>query len=140
MLLLSPLALAIDHGNPQINFLSLSFFLVAIRFALSSNFVVSAPFALLAVLSKITALSCILPFPVFVLAHLYHSKASLLKSLLYLLAIAGAVLSLFLLLHYPLLASGTFDAMMSRVFPYHRILIEQVLPNFTWLISFIFQL
>ena len=74
VLLLTPLAILIDHGNPQVNFLTLSFFLLAVRYALSSNFSLSASFAILSVSSKITALSIMLPFPVFVVARLYHSQ------------------------------------------------------------------
>ena len=74
VLLLTPLAILIDHGNPQVNFLTLSFFLLAVRFALSSHFCISASLAILSVFSKVTAMAVMPPFAVLVVARLYHSQ------------------------------------------------------------------
>ena len=74
ILLITPLGIVIDHGNPQVNFLSISFFFFAFRFALSQHYALSASIAVVAVFSKVTALSVMIPFGVLVLSRLYHSK------------------------------------------------------------------
>ena len=71
MLVLTPMTIVIDHGNPQVNFLSLGIFLFAFRYALSSQFAISAALAVCAVSSKVTTISVMLPFVVLVLARLY---------------------------------------------------------------------
>ena len=73
VLLLTPLAILIDHGNPQVNFLPLALFMLAVRFALSNHFALSAIMAILAVNSKVAALCVMAPFAVLVLSRL--SKA-----------------------------------------------------------------
>ena len=72
ILLMTPLAILIDHGNPQVNFLTLSLFFLAVRFALSSHFCISASIGILAVFSKVTAVAVMPPFGMLVLARLYH--------------------------------------------------------------------
>ena len=140
VLLLTPLAILIDHGNPQVNFLTLSFFLLAVRFALSSHFCISACLAILSVFSKVTALSVMLPFGVLVLARLYHSEyyqdLSHLKKLLYLLKIALICGLTYLIIHFPLLGTWGYDSMILNIFPFARYITEQPLPNLIRFIHF----
>lgn len=68
LVLLTPLVVHVDHSNPQVNFLPLAFFILAVRFSLSSHYAMSACFATLALLTKVTIMCVMPPFAVFVLA------------------------------------------------------------------------
>ena len=130
MIALTPMAILIDHGNPQVNFLSLGFFLFAFRFALSSHFALSAAFAVCAVSSKVTAVSVMLPFLVLVLSRLFHSPHSLFSKFCDLLRICLSAVSAFSLLHLPLVLSGSFSDMLLAVFPFGRGIVEMKNPTF----------
>ena len=145
--LINPLMIIIDHGHFQYNNVMHGFFVLALYFLYTENYIFAIIFYSFCVNFKQMGLYYALPFPLYVIKKMFLSKPknnektnNIIVSIIYIGIYGIITLITNVIIYLPWLKAKKINDVFSRIFPVRRGIFEDKVATFWCTINIVFKL
>lgn len=145
LVLINPLMIIIDHGHFQFNNVMHGFFVLALFFLYSENYILAIIFYSFCINFKQMGLYYAIPFPLYVLKKLFFNNSkkdnnNSFLSLIYVALYGIVTLITNIIIYLPWLKSKRINDVFSRIFPVRRGIFEDKVATFWCTLNIFFKL
>ena len=146
LVLINPLMIIIDHGHFQYNNVMHGFFVLALFFLYSENYILAIIFYSFCINFKQMGLYYAIPFPLYVLKKLFFNNSkkdnnnNSFLSLIYVALYGIVTLITNIIIYLPWLKSRRINDVLSRIFPVRRGIFEDKVATFWCTLNIFFKL